>query len=102
MIRNTCYRSRRSDVWMKVKDPEAIRRWRKRAGFTQTDLAGLCRCSQTTIHLLETGKLMAITEDLALLLAKRLGVPWEDLFEARESTRARTDVDRRSTAGATA
>lgn len=102
MIRNTRYRSRRSDVWMKVKDPEAIRRWRKRAGFTQTDLAGLCRCSQTTIHLLETGKLMAVTEDLALVVARRLNVPWEDLFEARENTRARTHVDRRSTAGATA
>ena len=92
MIRNTRKRSRRSDVWMKVKDPEAIRRWRKRAGFTQTDLAALCRCSQTTVHLLETGKLMAITEELALTVARRLNVPWEDLFEARESSRAARTV----------
>lgn len=84
MIRTTHHRSRKAGIWMKLRDPLALRRWRKRAGYTQSELGALCKCSQTTIHLLESGKLLAITEDLALTIARRLGVPWEDLFEARE------------------
>lgn len=69
---------------MRVKDPAQIRRWRKQRHFTQRDLAYLVRRSQATIWQLESGRLKTITEDLAIAIAARLDVPWEDLFEAHE------------------
>lgn len=68
---------------MKVKDRESLIRWRKRRDFTQRDLAMLCRCSQNTISLLERGGMTTLSDDLALTIAARLQVPWEDLFEVR-------------------
>ncbi|NVC23364.1 helix-turn-helix transcriptional regulator [Kocuria salina] len=69
---------------MKVKDPARIRRWRKQRHYSQRDLAFLVRRSQTTIHLLEKGSMKTLSEDLAIAIAARLDVPWEDLFEAQE------------------
>lgn len=85
-MRTTKIRSHRRGTWMKVRDAQALKRWRERRQLTQRDLAFLCRCSQNTIHLLESGRMPTLSEDLALVLARRLDVPWEDLFEAREST----------------
>lgn len=70
---------------MKVKDPAKIRRWRLQRHFSQRELAFLVRRTQTTIYAIENGKLDTITEDLAMAIAGRLDVPWEDLFDARES-----------------
>ncbi|WP_115790015.1 helix-turn-helix domain-containing protein [Arthrobacter silvisoli] len=69
---------------MKVIDPARIRRWRKQERYSQAQLGMLVRRSQNTIHLLETGGMKTCTEGLALALAARLGVPWEELFEAEE------------------
>lgn len=69
---------------MRVKDPGQIRRWRKQCHYSQRELAFLCRKSQNAISLVEKGELRNITEDFAVALAGRLGVPWEDLFEAHE------------------
>lgn len=77
---------RRCEVWMRVKDGERIKMWRKRRGLSQRDLAYLARCSQNAISLIEQAKLTTLSEDLALEIARRLDVPWEDLFEARESS----------------
>lgn len=74
----------RREIWMKVKDPAQIRRWRKQRHFSQRDLAYLVRKSQTAIYAIETGKMRTISEDFAIALAARLDVPWEELFEARE------------------
>ena len=74
----------RRDSWMKVKDPAALRRWRKQQRFSQQQLATLIRRSQQTIHLLETGGMKTCTEGVAIGIAAWLGVPWEELFEAEE------------------
>ena len=66
---------------MRVRDPEALRRWRQRRGLSQRDLAYLCRCSQATISLLERGTMPSLRDELALNLANRLQVPWEELFD---------------------
>lgn len=76
---------RRKPVWMKVKNGETLRRWRKRKDYSQRDLAALVKCAQNTISLLETGQMITLSEDLAMQIARRLDVPWEELFEARES-----------------
>ncbi|ORA38299.1 helix-turn-helix transcriptional regulator [Mycobacterium aquaticum] len=71
---------------MYVPDGAKVRRWRKQRHYSQRDLAYLVRRTQSTIYLIETGKLRAISEDLALAIAARLDVPWEDLFEARDDS----------------
>lgn len=83
---------------MRVKSSESLRRWRKRRSFSQRELATLVDCSQNTISLLEKGGpdgMTTLSEDLALEIARRLDVPWEELFELRESPGVR-----RMTAGA--
>lgn len=74
---------------MKVIDGRRLRRWRLRREMSQRDVAYLCRCSQTTIYLLETGGMPTCSESLALGIAHVLDVPWEDVFERRDSARAR-------------
>lgn len=69
---------------MRVKDPAALRRKRMNRKYSQRDLAYLVRKSQNTISLLETGRMSTLTEDLALLIAARLGVDWEDYFDLEE------------------
>ncbi len=73
---------------MKLKDPAALRRWRKQARYTQRELGMLVRRSHTTIYALEAGKLRTISEDLAVAIAARLDVPWDELFIAEESAPA--------------
>ena len=69
---------------MRVKDPEALRRKRKNRRYSQADLAHLVRREQQTMSLLETGRMKTLSEDLALLIAARLDVDWEDFFELEE------------------
>lgn len=71
------------EVWMQVRDPGLIRRWRKQKRYSQRELAFLVRRSQATIWQIEDGRLRSISEDLALAIAVRLEVPWEELFVAQ-------------------
>jgi len=71
------------------EDGQALRRARKRARLTQRELAFLARpCSQTTIYLLETGRMRTLSDDLAMRIADRLPCDLEDVFEPRESVTA--------------
>lgn len=74
----------RTETWMRVKDPAALRRRRKNKHFSQADLAFLVRKSQNTISLLELGKQKTLSEDLAVAIAARLDCDWEDLFVLEE------------------
>lgn len=73
--------------WMQVADREKLKRHRLRKDLTQRQLAFLVGTSQTTIYLLESGGMRTLTEKLALSIAKRLDMPWEDLFVSREAAR---------------
>ena len=69
---------------MQTKDQGApLARARKRARLTQRELAFLARCSQTTIYLLETGRMTTCSDDLALRIVDRLPVDMEDVFLER-------------------
>ncbi|WP_343317737.1 helix-turn-helix transcriptional regulator [Arthrobacter sp. TMP15] len=74
----------RKETWMKVKDPAALRRKRLNRKYSQRDLAFLVKRSQNAIHLIETGGMKTLSEDLALLIAARLDVDWEDYFTLEE------------------
>lgn len=79
-------RRKRVEVWMKIKDGGApLSRARKRARLTQRELAFLARCSQTTIYLLETGRMETCSDELAIRIVDRLPVDMEDVFEARSA-----------------
>ncbi|WP_422934951.1 helix-turn-helix transcriptional regulator [Sinomonas sp. P47F7] len=69
---------------MKVKDPAMLRRWRQQERFSQRELGMLVRRSQATIHLLETGGMRTLSEELAIAIAARLKRPWDELFELQE------------------
>ena len=70
---------------MRVTQAGAIRRLRQRLGLSQRELAFLCRpCSQTTIYLLETGRMSTLSDVLAERIARRLGVEINELFESRD------------------
>lgn len=78
----------RVEVWMQTKDQGApLMRARKRARLTQRELAFLARCSQTTIYLLETGRMTTCSDELALRIAGRLPVDMEDVFSERAVSR---------------
>lgn len=69
---------------MKVRDAATIRRVRELRGLSQRELAYLCRpCSQTTIYLLETGRMRSLSPQLAVRIAKRLDADVLDLFVER-------------------
>ena len=75
------------DVWMKVIDPSRMVNARKRAGFTQYQLAALCRCTQASISGLETGNMRRCSDDLARTVAKWLDRDVEELFESHDGSR---------------
>jgi transcriptional regulator with XRE-family HTH domain len=67
---------------MKVREGAALRRMRQRRDLSQRELAFLARpCSQTTIYLLETRRQAVVNDDLAMRIARRLGVGVDTLFE---------------------
>jgi transcriptional regulator with XRE-family HTH domain len=69
---------------MKVKDGAALRRRRQVRGLSQRELAFLCRpCSQTTIYLLETGRMTTLSPPLAVRVAQRLESDVHELFDER-------------------
>lgn len=83
---------------MKVRNGSVVKTCRLEKRWTQRDLSALCRCSQTTIYLIETGKLVNIKPELAVKIARQLGVPMEVLFEAKEaSSRSGLTTDPRDT-----
>lgn len=57
----------------RIKDLRNLR------GFTQTDLADMCGCSQNTISSLENC-ITIPSAYLSGLIAENLGVKWEDCF----------------------
>jgi DNA-binding XRE family transcriptional regulator len=73
---------------MRIVGTDSLKRARKRAGYTQYDLAALCRCTQATISALETGAMRGCSEDLAAQIAKWVDRDVEELFERHDGSRA--------------
>lgn len=85
-------RHRRPPRWLSeepvlyVISPGRMRRTRKDQGYSQEELALLCRCTQSMISAIETGARKGCQEDLAMLIAKKLRQPSGYLFsEAKPS-----------------
>lgn len=76
----------KKEVWMEIKDPEALRRKRTAKRFTQRDVAHLARRSQAAYQQVESGKMKTISEAFAMGIAFALGCDWEELFIDHEHT----------------
>lgn len=68
------------EAWMKVKDPLPMRKGREAQGYSQRDLAALCRCTQAAISALETGTMKSCSEDLARTICKWIKRDLEEVF----------------------
>ncbi|MET1083599.1 MAG: helix-turn-helix transcriptional regulator [Burkholderiales bacterium] len=72
---------------MKVRNGGTIKTARKRAGYTQYELAALARCTQAAISNLETGYMKGCSEDLAKAICKWVDRDIDELFERHDGTR---------------
>lgn len=79
-------RPAKDQVLLQVKDRAAIRRWRAQRGYSQQDLALLCRKSQQAISNIESGITTTVSEPFAMDIARRLRVDWHNLFETPASS----------------
>lgn len=71
---------------MHVKDPEKLRRARKRSRFTQMDLSRLVGVTQQYISALETGLDRDCSEQVAERISRYLDFDLEDYFDVRTAT----------------
>ena len=72
---------------MRPRDRENLKERRKAAGFTQYELALLCRCSQAAISGLETGNMAQCSEDLARQICRWVKRDLKELFVASPASR---------------
>ena len=72
---------------MKPISTATLKKRREREGYTQRDLAVLCRCTQAAISALETGTMSQCSEDLATQIAKYLRRDVDELFIRNVDTR---------------
>lgn len=72
---------------MRVIDQDRLAIARRRAGYTQRELAALCRCTQASISGLETGAMKRCSEDLAKTIARWIDRDVEELFERNDDSR---------------
>ena len=75
------------EVYMRPINREWLARRRKEAGFSQRELAMLCKCTQAAISGLETGNMVNCSADLAKQIARRLGRDVEELFTDHDGAR---------------
>lgn len=72
---------------MQVIDRDRLAIARRRAGYTQYELAALCRCTQAAISGLETGAMKRCSEDLANTIARWVDRDVEELFQRNDDSR---------------
>ena len=75
------------EVIMRPLSGEKLKRRRLARGFTQYEMAALCKCSQAAISGLETGNLKQCSEDLARVMCKWLGRDIDELFVVSPTSR---------------
>lgn len=84
-MRRTRSRKRKA-IWMRLKNPDAIRRRRKRMRYSQRDLAALVGCSHAMIGYLERGTIKTCTRQLAEKISDRLDIDLEEHFEEEQDS----------------
>lgn len=75
------------EVYMRPINRERLKKRREEAGFTQRELAMLCKCTQAAISALETGAMPNCSADLAKQIARRLDRDLEELFHSHDGAR---------------
>lgn len=70
----------RGEVFMKPISTAKLKERRVREGFSQRQLALLCKCTQAAISALECGTMTQCSEDLATQISKWLRRDVDELF----------------------
>lgn len=77
----------RGEVYMKPISTATLKKRREREGYSQRQLALLCKCTQAAISALECGTMTQCSEDLANQIAKWLRRDVDELFIRNEDSR---------------
>lgn len=72
---------------MKPISTATLKKRREREGYSQRQLALLCKCTQAAISALECGTMTQCSEDLATQIAKWLRRDVDELFIRHEDSR---------------
>jgi transcriptional regulator with XRE-family HTH domain len=72
---------------MRVRNGKTIATARRRAGYTQYELAALAKCTQAAISNLETGHMRGCSEDLAKAICRWVDRDLDELFERHAGSR---------------
>lgn len=75
------------EAWMLIKDPDDLKKARRKRGYTQVELAGLCRVTQQYISAMERGSDKDISDNVAYRICKWLDVDVDYLFEEKKVIR---------------
>jgi len=70
----------RGEVFMKPISTATLKKRREREGYSQRQLALLCKCTQAAISALECGTMTQCSEDLATQISKWLRRDVDELF----------------------
>ncbi|MCO6633047.1 helix-turn-helix domain-containing protein [Cutibacterium avidum] len=73
---------------MRITNPGAVGRARRRRSLSQTDLAAITGCTQQFISMIETGTTRTCSEALALTICRKLDIDVEDAFAYGEDSYA--------------
>lgn len=73
---------------MRITNPGAVGRARRRRSLSQTDLAAITGCTQQFISMIETGTTRTCSEALALTICRKLDIDMEDAFAYGEDSYA--------------
>ena len=65
---------------MRIINPGALARARRRRSLSQSDLAAITGCTQQFVSLVETGGAATCSERLALTMCRKLDIDIEDAF----------------------
>jgi DNA-binding XRE family transcriptional regulator len=77
----------RGEVYMKPISTATLKKRREREGYSQRQLALLCKCTQAAISALECGTMTQCSEDLANQISKWLRRDVDELFIRNEDSR---------------
>ena len=94
----TIRRRRSKGTWMRLQNPDLLRRYMENAGLTQSDLAFYAQRSRQFIHMLLKGERKTCQEAVAERIEKAVRVLPGTLFVKETSPTTRTRVAKKRTA----
>jgi hypothetical protein len=97
MANTTPRRKRPKGQWMRLRDPDLLKRYMDSADFSQARLSRYAECSRQFIHKLVSGQSRTCTPAVGERIEEALRVLPGTLFVLEKSTNGRRSVPRKGT-----